>query len=171
MQIDLGDGTVALLSAEDFNAVHQVEFANGLFWRGQISDVTWRRKIKPHTSYAVATLAKQLELRLHRVVMSARIGQVIDHIDGNGLNCRRSNLRFAEHAGNARNRKKSGSTSSRYKGVSAQHGKYVAHIRCDGKKIHLGTFEDEETAASAYNDAAVRLFGEFASLNKILVTV
>lgn len=168
MEIDLGNGSVALIDDCDFDAVHKVELARGLFWQDSIASIGWRTKRRNHTSYAVATLAKQIELRLHRVVMDAKNGDVIDHINGNGLDCRRENLRFVTNAQNNYNRRKSSGSSSKYKGVCRFNGKYVAHIRCDGKKIHLGTFEDEETAASAYNDAAIRLFGEFASLNQVL---
>lgn len=101
--------------------------------------------------------------------MDATAGVIVDHIDGDGLNNCRSNLRVATAAGNARNRRKS-QRSPGYKGVMYDpKGKrhWRAYIRCDGKKRHLGSFATAQEAAMAYNRAAITLFGEFARLNEV----
>ena len=170
MNITLNNGECAVVDDADFEVVHEVGFASGLIWRGTIADTTWAAKPRSHTTYAISRLGGTLELRLHRVVMNATADQMIDHINGNGLDCRRANLRIASAGENSANRKKSKNQStSRYKGVALQKAtrKWSAHIRIDGIKKHLGTYETEAEAAIAYNIAATQAFGEFAKLNEI----
>lgn len=90
-----------------------------------------------------------------------------DHIDGNGLNNQRSNLRPASSQQNQANSRSVAGSSSLYKGVtwSKDRERWVAQIRVDGKQKHLGRFTDETDAAKAYDDAARRYFGEYARLN------
>jgi hypothetical protein len=92
-----------------------------------------------------------------------------DHIDGNGLNNQRRNLRAATTQQNQMNRKPLTNCTSRYKGVSYhKRGKiWQAYIKINGKTIHLGSFRLEIDAAKAYNKKAVELFGEFAKLNNL----
>lgn len=104
---------------------------------------------------------------LHRVVLGVDMNLEVDHQDGNRLDCRRSNLRVATARGNAANRGRStGEFSSRFKGVTLRrNGKWYAHMGLSGRKLHLGTFENEEDAARAYDAAALAAWGEFARLN------
>ena len=111
-------------------------------------------------------------IKLHRLIMNCPEGLEVDHIDGNTLNNCRSNLRICTKDENKRNRKKcSKQTTSIYKGVSfnAHANKYVASLRCNKIFIHLGVFAKQEDAAIAYNNAAVKHFGDFAKLNKVEV--
>lgn len=88
---------------------------------------------------------KQVPQRLHREVMGATDRAIlVDHIDGDGLNCRRSNLRLASASLNSRNR-----GGRKYLGVTARHGKFRARIRYEGKPVQIGTFETEEEAYRA----------------------
>jgi len=105
---------------------------------------------------------------LHRLVVQCETG-VVDHIDGDTLNNCRSNLRVVSQRENMWNRKKRAAATSRFKGVFLDRklGKWRAAITCDGKKKHLGVFTDELSAAIAYNNAAVQLFGEFSMLNEL----
>lgn len=92
----------------------------------------------------------------------------IDHIDGNGENNQRSNLREATLLQNNANRRKLTKGSSKYKGVCYVYGKgkdWRAYIRVQTKRIHLGYFDNEEDAARAYDKAAKEHFGEFANTN------
>lgn len=110
-------------------------------------------------------------MRLHRLIMGTLDNPeiLIDHINGDGCDNRKSNLRFCTCAENARNVRPRKNTTSKYKGVyfSTQAQKWMAKINKDKKNYHLGTFENEEAAAEAYNRAAIELFGEFAYLNEI----
>jgi hypothetical protein len=92
-----------------------------------------------------------------------------DHINGDGLDNRRSNLRPASAKQNAMNRRVQHTSRSGLKGVA--HDKrnalrpWRAHILVDGKRLHLGYFDSPEAAARAYDDAAAKAFGDFAWLN------
>jgi hypothetical protein len=96
------------------------------------------------------------------------VNEHCDHIDGNGLNNQRSNLRLSIRHGNHKNAsKKNVLSTSLYKGVyfyKAGHT-WRAEIQCDHERHFLGDFEIEEDAAHAYDKKAKELFGEFARLN------
>lgn len=104
---------------------------------------------------------------LHRRIMHPPPGISIDHVNGNGLDCRRSNMRFATHAQNQRNQRRSVANTSGFRGVSwdAENLKWRASITVEGKSINLGRFDMAEDAAAAYDRAAISAFGEFASTN------
>ena len=104
-------------------------------------------------------------LPMHREVMSAEKGTLVDHIDRNGLNNQRSNLRIATHRENTYNKRSYSSTG--IKGVYPIGKKWRVRICNRGKKECLGTFDNKLSAMQAYNKAALRLFGEFAYLNPI----
>lgn len=105
---------------------------------------------------------------LHRMLLPLPAGLVVDHINGDRADCRRSNLRPASPAQHRQNRRKSKGKSSAYKGVTfdRQAGKWKAQIGGGGKKNqHLGHYSQELTAALAYDSAARRLFGAYAAVN------
>lgn len=106
---------------------------------------------------------------LHRVIMSAKRGQVVDHINGDVYDNRRSNLRICTNAENVRNAKKrSPSTAtSIFKGVGFEKHKnrWRATITVDWKTKHLGYFESELAAAKAYDIASEKYHGEFGRKN------
>ncbi|MHC4574071.1 MAG: HNH endonuclease [Planctomycetota bacterium] len=103
---------------------------------------------------------------MHREICCAPRGVVVDHIDGNGLNNRKSNLRLCTVRQNLWNRRPAGGTSL-YKGVCwrAEKKKWAARITCRDRRHHLGYFDTEMEAADAYDKKAAALFGEFAYLN------
>ena len=103
---------------------------------------------------------------MHRQLIKAPEGYVIDHINGNGLDNRRANLRLATVAQNAWNSRKRNPRSG-YKGVcfASDKGLWRAAIVCHGRRIHLGYFKDKITAAKAYDSAAKKYYGEFAKPN------
>jgi len=110
---------------------------------------------------------------LHRIIMNPKDGFIIDHIDHNGLNNKRENLRICTYSNNQANRKPSNLTS-KYKGVSRAADKYTtvlwrAQITKDGKCYNLGRFDNEIDAALAYDKKAIDLHGEeFSLTNKDL---
>lgn len=106
------------------------------------------------------------DVAMHRQIMPPPHGFMIDHIDHDGLNNRRSNLRICSHTENVRNRRQPANNTSGYKGVSyvKSRGLWVAIIG-GGNKTTLGVFMTAEEAARAYDKAARELFGEFACLN------
>ena len=139
----------------------------------------WYTQKDTRTYYVVRSVAKpgggRTTQRLHRVILSRMLGrellrhEKVDHIDGNGLDNRRSNLRPATKAQNAQNKRPQVGCTSRYKGVSwhKQRQKWCARIGLNGKLKHLGLFKCELEAARAYNAATIELFGDFARPNVI----
>lgn len=105
---------------------------------------------------------------LHRLIMEPiPDGMEVDHIDGDSLNNRRSNLRIVSHAQNNMNKVLQSNNTSGFKGVSWNRnaGKWSASIKKRNRKRHIGLFASREEAARAYDDAARELHGEFARLN------
>jgi hypothetical protein len=87
---------------------------------------------------------------------------MVDHVDGNPLNNRRSNLRFCTHAQNMKNRKVHRSNKLGVKGVHLAGKRYRAEIKVDGQRYGLGSFLTLAEAAAAYKTASARFHGEFA---------
>ncbi|MCQ8279892.1 HNH endonuclease [Acetobacteraceae bacterium KSS8] len=101
---------------------------------------------------------------LHRMIMSAPKGVVVDHVNGNGLDNRRANLRFATSSQNAANTKPN-CNPLLFRGVVANKDSFSARIQVNGKRIFDGVFLTVEEAAAAYDRLAIAHFGEFAVLN------
>jgi hypothetical protein len=107
---------------------------------------------------------------LHRDILDAHKGVYVDHINGNRLDNRKSNLRIVTARQNQYNKRKTTKeTSSKYKGVCwIEKAKgWLAVIRVEGKRTNLGYFETEEAAAIAYNEKAKEFQGEFALFNDV----
>lgn len=119
--------------------------------------------------YAVASFDKgKKRVYLHRFILGVSNPRIqVDHINNDGLDCRRSNLRKCSNAENQMNRRPT--SSSGFKGVSRfyrnKKNPWMASIMVDKVQIHLGYFKTKVLAAKAYDRAAIRLFGEFAKLN------
>ncbi len=148
--IALTKGKFAIVAAADYERLNQHK------WTASKVGGTWyaRRQSKGKTIF------------MHREIMHAPKGMVVDHIDGNGLNNHPTNLRLCTRRQNAYNSRTNHGTS-RYKGVSydAATGKWRAAINHRGKHYHLGLFDTERQAAQAYDRQARTLFGEYAYLN------
>ncbi len=103
--------------------------------------------------------------RIHHIILGKKRGYVIDHINGDGLDNRKENLRHCTIKENTRNRH-ARTGLSKYKGVSKVRGKkWQANISVDGEKKYLGIFVTQKEAAETYDRAAKKYFGEFAQLN------
>jgi len=104
--------------------------------------------------------------RFHPLMHRLLAMGITDHVNGNGLDNRRANLRPATRSQNGANRRKVVKTASSFKGVTRYAvTRWRAYITKDQARIHLGVFESELSAASAYDCAARELFGEYAALN------
>lgn len=131
-----------------------------------VRDYGWYASKKSDVYYAVAHIPGSgkpgRKIMMHQLIAGFL---ETDHINGNGLDNRRSNLRSATGAQNRRNQKLRRDNTSGFKGVShTKDGKWKAYIYLDSEQYHLGEFEMPEEAATAYGLCALAAFGEFARL-------
>ena len=101
--------------------------------------------------YASTKIAGKIHL-VHRLIMKPKPSLIVDHINHDRLDCRRENLRIVTSKQNAQNTGKLDNKSSIYKGVSWENGKYRSSITVNKKKIHLGSYYNEISAANAYDN-------------------
>lgn len=160
-EIKLSLGKVALVDDSDYDV---------------LSKYKWRAFKNGNSYYARMFIYfdnwnKSVPLQMHRIIMGADSDKdIIDHKDCNGLNNQRNNLRLCTRTQNAYNKKKSDNPkSSKFKGVylSTSENKWRALIQVKNQKISLGKFDDEISAAIAYNKKAIEIHGEFANLNVV----
>lgn len=131
----------------------------------------WYSKYDGNTFYAARNSVrqdkKQKTLRMHRLILGLTDKKILcDHINHNGLDNQKCNIRICTRAQNQYNKIPQGG-ASRYKGVSwhEKNGKWRADININKEQIYLGLFADELDAARAYDKKAKELFGEYAWLN------
>jgi hypothetical protein len=154
-EIPLTQGKFALIDDEDFWDIIKYHWS-------AVEDKTrdvW---------YAVRQYNKK-SVYMHRHILGITNKLKTDHIDGNGLNNQKYNIRACTDSQNQMNVNKRIENSSKYKGVSyhKKWNKWVANIRIHGKRIYLGGFISEIEAAQIYNQKALELFGNFAKINDI----
>ena len=141
---------------------------------------TWVLKVWRTNTYAIEFLYDEPRLpgggypfiTMHRLITG---WEYVDHINGDGLDNRRSNLRQATHAQNIQNQRTQQRSKSGYRGVTyfPNAGKWKrtkpwrARIKIDGRDITLGYFATPEEAAKVWNEAAQEAWGEYAHLNII----
>lgn len=153
-EIQLNRGYAAIVDDRDF------DWINAFKW------TVWTPPTSK-TAYAMRAVKKngiwQPE-KMHRVIMGLPL-LTVDHINGNGLDNRRQNLRLATQTQNSRN--KPFIKGKTYKGASRQSGcdRWCAAIMVNRKRIYLGLFKELNDALRAYDEAAKQYFGEFAKLN------
>lgn len=157
-EICLTKGYVAIIDDEDYA------------W---LSVFPWATAVTREVPYAIYTSCwpepgvRRRTERMHRLILGAPKGVLVDHRDRNTLNNRRSNLRLASNSQNARNQV-SARGASEYKGVAPyqwSNTPWLAQIGHEGRKIRIGQYETEQQAARAYDCKATEFFGEFARLN------
>jgi AP2 domain-containing protein len=151
--IPLTQGKVTVIDFEDFEAV-----------RG-LPCCAWRHTHRK-TWYAFVFVNNK-NVKLCNYLLAPWRGCVIDHIDGDGLHNCRGNLRYASDRQNKQAfRTKSAGKTSQYRGVRLHRSqRWTAQLTTSGEQVYLGIFDSPDDAARAYDAAALRHFGEFASLN------
>lgn len=148
--VPLTRGLEAVIDAADVDLVSGVNWTVSGCWR------TFYVKRGEYIDGGLRTIY------MHRVLTGDVKGTQVDHIDCNGLNNRRNNLRLATPSENTRNIRIRRTNTSGYKGVARYKNKWVAYIMLNRKQKHLGYFDTAEAAHAAYVDAAHQLHGKFA---------
>ena len=134
----------------------------------KVGGYNWCATKSSKTFYAVRrTSNNKKSIWMHREIVGANKCNDVDHKNNNGLYNVRSNLRECTHRQNTYNQQKSKNKSSTYKGVYFKKSakKFAVMIAIDTKRTHIGYFNDEVSAAKAYDKAAIKYQGEFARLN------
>lgn len=153
--IPLSNGMSALVDDEDFALVASL---------GRWTATPSNRTYYARRAYLDPATRSQKQLAMHTLITG---WSYVDHINGDGLDNQRSNLRESCHDLNMANKRVYRNNTSGFKGVSAKKGRWVAQIGTgiSGQRRHLGYFDTPEDAARAYDVAAAAQWGEHARLN------
>jgi hypothetical protein len=158
-EVPLTQGKVALIDDEDAPRV--------LAHKWTLLTINRDSKVTYYARRSVQTKTRQRSVLLHRFILNAPSGMQVDHINLDGLDNRRANLRLAT---NAQNHCNIPSRPSRFgfRGVESPkrfNGGYGARIKVNGEIVRIGPFKTAEEAARAYDLLAKHYHGEFATLN------
>ena len=161
--IPLTQGFRAIVDDEDFDRVSRYKW------------IAWTKKENGRIVqvYASRTFrrpnGKQRTEQLHRFILDIWDERHVDHINRDALDCSRDNMRTCTNQQNNYNKGKRRDSTSGYKGVSwyPRYGKWVVRIGFGKSRRFLGYFTSPEAAALAYNEAAKKLHGDFAVLNRV----
>jgi hypothetical protein len=152
VKVPLTQGKTALISPEDADVVRQHT------WHAQRGQGSYRAMTSKRVN------GKTVNTLLHRLILGLNEGDsIVDHKNGNPLDCRRGNIRLATFSQNTQNSRKR--NASPYRGTYRHGKKWQALIMCHKRARYLGVFATPEEAAHAYDTAARELFGEFACVN------
>ena len=149
--VPLTQGYEAIIDAAD------VPLIDGFNWHAQqiLNTVYAKRNVSRHAD------TSKCGVYLHRAIMAPTDDMQVDHVNGDGLDNRRTNLRLASKSENGRNARGHADSASGVKGVSPRNGKWLARIRHNGREVYLGRFATIDEAAAAYAQASVELHGQF----------
>ena len=153
-RIPLTQGEFAIVSDSDFDWLSKYKWT---YSESRYSTGVAFRSIKIN--------GRWLHAYMHRMIMDAKPGEEVDHINHNRLDNRRENLRICTHAQNNWNKRKTASNSTGYIGINKWNNRWRAKIKIESKYLHLGYFDTKEEAAKAYDRAAFFYRGEYAVLN------
>ena len=151
MKVPLTKGQHALIDDADLDTVEAI----GPWFAGE-------RRNTFYACHSTFVNGKGGTLLMHNVITG---WPYVDHINGNGLDNRRQNLRSANASTNAANSRKRSDNTSGFRGVSQKHGQWRAAMQLKGRYIYLGLFASPIEAALAYDAAALHHFGEYARPN------
>lgn len=136
----------------------------------KVAGFNWFAVVQSYTVYAVRRVSgvkgRGSKISMHRQIIGATNDVQVDHVDLNGLNNRRENLRIATPQQNCFNRRKTRANTSGFKGVcwNRKSRKWQAGIRINRRSVHLGLFETIDAAYNAYCKAANQHYGEYARI-------
>lgn len=154
--IPLSRGYVATVDDEDFEWLNQ--------WKWRVSGSSERGLL--YAVYYFYEGKKKMCMRMHRVILGLSLKDTMqgDHINGKSLDNRRSNLRLATNKQNCRNLGLGKNNKSGYPGVhwDKSRSKWMAFIKVDYHRKHLGRFDDFEEAVAVRKEAELYDFGDFA---------
>lgn len=159
-EVPLRNGGVALISEESLSLV------SGYRWYGVRRPKGYENAL-PY-AFGFRSNTRPFYVQMHRLVIGAPSGVLVDHINGDTLDNRLENLRICSNSQNSHHRvRKQRSTSSRYHGVTwhKSSGKWQVSVGIRGQRCYVGLFSDEITAAMAADLKSLEIFGEFARLN------
>lgn len=156
-KIELTRGLRALVDDDDYE---------------ELSKYKWcASPLRYNTSYALRNVyipgKSPKTIFMHNVILNPKKGELVDHIDGDGLDNRKTNLRICTNTQNQWNKPMQSNNKTGYKGVSyyKTSKKWKAKVVANGVVYHLGTFDSPELAGRAYDKGAQEYHGEFARLN------
>ena len=156
-EIQLDKGYIAKVDTEDYDRVSEHNWYANVKKNGEVRAICY-----------IKSRDKDTNLSMARFVMNAPTGRLVDHINHDTLDNRKSNLRICSKLQNQANRKMSKDNTSGFKGVVKNGDKWRAQIKVNNKHTHLGSYDTAEAAAIAYDKAAIENFGEFALTNKMM---
>ena len=154
--------------------MRRIRLSNGMYAKVDddkyetLKQIRWHAKRHPTTgNWYVVGSHKGKTVSMHRLILEAPMGTHVDHINGNGRDNRKTNLRLVTAAQNSRNRGKTRKNTTGYKGVSRQKGrrKFRAQIQVHRKAIYLGWYDTRREAALAYDRAVRKYHGQFGCTN------
>ena len=135
----------------------------------RVKDMKWSAIFTGRRAYIVTSglneKGRRTTIYLHRLLMNPAPGECVDHINGDTFDNRRSNLRLATYAENARNCKVYKNNTSGFKGVRQSGNRWGVEVQFMNVKLHASGFQSAEEAAHFYDLIASRLFGEYARPN------
>jgi len=156
-QIELTQGKIAIVDDDDYEDISIFKWSAQKITESHTENYYARRASKED--------GKSVKIYMHRLITKCPKGMVVDHINGNGLDNRKENLRICTQSENIRNQGRQKTNKTGYKGVRFYRNNFIAQISQNNKQVYLGIFDDAISAAKAYDAKAKEIYGDYANLN------